>query len=153
MTNLTNLTVEEQALISDMNERLKRLEDIIADRMSPCIAEEIVQPIDTTDGEQEQGKKWKPKVGEWFKSKFGHLYLCYKLESGQIFGENQDGMYYAIDYYFPTTQPTPEEIQAHLVEIAQKKYPVGAKVKCLSGIDTLDVIPEDFQYCYASCCA
>ncbi len=41
------LPKEDKALISDMNERLKRLEDIIADRMSPCIAEEIIQPIET----------------------------------------------------------------------------------------------------------
>lgn len=62
------LTVEEQVLISDMNERLKRLEDLYFSK-----GQETKQPIDTTEGEQEQGKeqapieteqRWKPEHGE-----------------------------------------------------------------------------------------
>jgi hypothetical protein len=173
------LSTQEQALISDMNERLKRLEVIIADRMSPCIAEEIVQPIDTTEGDyvrctfwngelytdgeiyhvvngmiinnsgfnddyadlithqpffepathaeflaQEQGKEW--KEGMWFKTGVGRLYLIVELNGHNFKADNQDFDVFnatSLDFIYPAT---PEEIQAHLVAIARKKYPVGA---------------------------
>lgn len=71
---MTELPKEDKALISDMNERLKRLEDIIADRMSPCIAEEIIQPIDTTEGEVEYRKMLTESMMNITK---GKIYKCY----------------------------------------------------------------------------
>jgi hypothetical protein len=59
MTNLTNLTVEDQALISSMNERLKRLEDLYLFK-----GQETKQPIDTTEGEPiETEQRWQPSYG------------------------------------------------------------------------------------------
>jgi hypothetical protein len=53
MTNLTNLTVKEQVLISSMNERLKRLEELYFSK-----GQETKQPIDTTEGEYVRCIEW-----------------------------------------------------------------------------------------------
>jgi hypothetical protein len=114
------LSTKEQVLISDMNERLKRLEEIY-------LSYKVGQPIDTTEGEQEQGKEWKPKVGEWVKDKYGRIGLAisqFKFDS-PFFIDRQNGKTYE-EYEWKLAKPTPEEIQAHLVPIADKKYPVGA---------------------------
>jgi hypothetical protein len=78
---------------------------------------------------QEQGKEWKegfmPKYGEWFKNDLGSLFLR-TGKIGIIEGDTQDGT--IVEFYTHTwlSEPTPEEIQSHLVAIAEKRYPVGA---------------------------
>ena len=52
-----NLSLKDKALISDMNERLKRLEELY--EYSPFGAK-LKDAIDTTEGEQEQGKELAP---------------------------------------------------------------------------------------------
>jgi hypothetical protein len=140
------LSNEDKALIKETSDLLNQLKPLL-NKVDKFITNECYQPIDTTEGEQGQGKEWKPKVGEWFKSKFGHLYLCDRLESGVIFGENQNGILYAMDYCFPTTKPLPEEIQAHLVAIAENKYPVGAKYKRMGSLEIIgEIKTNEFIY-------
>jgi hypothetical protein len=138
------MTNEDKALISDMNERLKRLEEIYFSK-----GQEIKQPIDTTEGEQEQDKEW--KVGEWVKDEMGNCGLVIEiLKNGDLRVDNQSpyGGLITIGTIY-VYQPSPEEIQAHLVEIAEKKYPVGAKVKF--GKFTKEIsVPICFKYKYGN---
>jgi hypothetical protein len=57
MTKLTNLTVKEQALISSMNERLKRLEELYFSK-----GQETKQPIDTTEGYYVRCTSWQGEL-------------------------------------------------------------------------------------------
>jgi len=69
MTNLTSkdnakLLTQEECLISDMNERLKRLEDLYFSK-----GQQNIQPIDTTEGEPiETEQRWQPTylVKYWY---------------------------------------------------------------------------------------
>jgi hypothetical protein len=132
----------------------------------------LIQPIDTTEGEkqpqsvtvgtgkqnhlsgaqplaQEQGKEW--KVGEWAwnNNRKNMLALIVNINGNKVQVDNQDGK---IEWWcnrFIIETPTPEEIQAHLVAIAEKKYPVGAKVKF--GKFTKEIsVPLCFKYKYGN---
>jgi hypothetical protein len=67
MTNLTEqdnakLLTQEECLISDINERLKRLEDLYFSK-----GQQNIQPIDTTEGEPiETEQRWKPEKGQLY---------------------------------------------------------------------------------------
>jgi hypothetical protein len=75
MNNLTEqdnakLLTQEECLISDIDERLKRLEDLYF-----CKGQETYQPIDTTEQAPiETEQRWQPKlledyyyINDWFK--------------------------------------------------------------------------------------
>jgi len=82
MTNLTEqdkakLSTQEQVLISNMDERLKRLELLLdealeketPETLKQCLDNKRKQPIDTTEGEPiETEQRWKPKYDDryWF---------------------------------------------------------------------------------------
>jgi hypothetical protein len=136
------MTNEDKALISDMNERLKRLEEIYFSK-----GQEIKQPIDTTEGEQEQDKEW--KVGEWVKDEMGNCGLVIEIiKNGDLRVDNQSpyGGLITIGTIY-VYQPTTEEIQAHLVAIAEKKYPVGAKYKRMGSLEIVgEIKTKDFIY-------
>jgi hypothetical protein len=90
MTNLTNLTVKEQVLISSMNERLKRLEELYFSK-----GQETKQPIDTTEGELiEKQQRWQPKlledyyyINDWFKVR-KTIYTHHDLDRPRILAGN-----------------------------------------------------------------
>jgi hypothetical protein len=147
MTNLTEqdnakLLTQEECLISDINERLKRLEDLYFSK-----GQETKQPIDTTEGEQEQGKEW--KVGEWAWNSYTKTFIgiITKLDLSDIIEitlDNQDGKssHFAISILL--VKPTTEEIQAHLVAIAEKKYKKKDKIKIATG--AIVELSEGFTY-------
>jgi hypothetical protein len=95
---MTNLTEQDLRRIETIEGYLRQLDMCNPEYSLPQF--KPYQPIDTTEGEQEQGKEWKP---------------------------------------------THEEIKAHLVAIAKKKYPVGTKFK--DGNDKQFEISEtEFDY-------
>ena len=72
---------------------------------------------------QEQGKKWKPKVGEWVKSseinELGVITAFFEYD--MCVGVNSQDGHTDMWHYSILTKPTTEEIQSHLVAIAEKK--------------------------------
>jgi hypothetical protein len=144
---MTNLSVEDLKRIEAIESYLIKLS-----KQSPMPEYHFTpyQPIDTTEGEpfhcetettceyqcsvckqeteflaQEQGKEW--KVGEWVKDEQGDIGVIKRglRDSKYIEIDNQDGDVYE-QYEWCLTKPSPEEIQAHLVAIAQKY--IGKKV-------------------------
>lgn len=87
------------------------------------------KPIVEPKEDNQQKEVWKPEVGMWFKSEVGNLYLCDYIGSNIISGNNQNGSYYYRNIEVPTTKPTKEQVEAHLVEIANVKgYKTGVKI-------------------------
>jgi len=140
---MTNLTEQDKAVIARIKELLTELKPLLFD-LHEVIKPDCFypsEPIDTTEGEQEQGKEANPnvikfydkyfekgkewKVGEWCKAPSGVIFFISELgEGGGIFGytQEQDNGWVAIsksEVQF-CTKPTTEEIQAHLVAIAEK---------------------------------
>jgi len=114
------------------NELLKEDLNLIAQIDARLKHYNLIQPIDTTEGEQEQGKEW--KFGEWAWNSYtkNFLGIITRLDLSDIAEvtlDNQNGESKIFATSTMLLKPTTEEIQAHLVEIAQKKYPVGAKIK------------------------
>jgi hypothetical protein len=143
------MTNEDKALIKETSDLLKQLKPLLNK-----VDKFIYQPIDTTEGEQEQGKEWKPEVGEWGKfGKYIYLVVNIDLQFYELNDQSNNVVAHNCTYpisYMPT-KPTTEEIKAHLVSIADKKYPVGAKVK--SHYQTNDLITftiaDWFEFEYA----
>jgi hypothetical protein len=97
---------------------------------------------------QEQGKEWKPKVGEWVKDEIGNCGLVIEiLKNGDLRVDNQSpyGGLITIGTIY-VYQPTTEEIQAHLVVIAEKKYPVGTKFKNAVSNKEIGITDGDYEY-------
>jgi hypothetical protein len=92
---------------------------------------------------QQQGE-W--KVGEWVKDKQGNCGLVVEIvDKENIMVDNQSphGGLITIGFEF-ILKPTTSEVEAHLVEIAKKKMPIGCKVKAISG--TFVISTQEFSY-------
>jgi hypothetical protein len=84
------LLTQVECLISDMNERLKRLEDLYFSK-----GQETNQPIDTTGGEPiETEQRWQPKlledyyyINDWFKVRKTN-YTHHDLDNPRILAGN-----------------------------------------------------------------
>jgi hypothetical protein len=132
---MTNLTEQD----------LKRIEAIVEAKLKHY---NLIKPIDTTEGDKEQGKEW--KVGEWAwnsytKEFLGIITRLDLSDTSEVTLDNQGGESKLFATLTMLVKPSPKEIQAHLVEIAEKKYPVGAKVRF--GKFTKEIgVPLCFEY-------
>jgi hypothetical protein len=193
---MTNLTVEEQALISNMNKRLKTLELLLDEALEKETPESLKQwladkrnpPIDTTEGEvdyvrcvktnniatkgtiipnsfeydkypehweaathaeflaQEQGKEGDWAWNSYTKEFLGIITRLDLSDTSEITLDNQDGKSNHFATLAMLVKPSPEEIQTHLVEIAQKKYPVGTKFKNAVSNKEIGITDGDYEY-------
>ena len=105
--------------------------------------------------QKEVEKEW--KVGEWIAigGVKRELYLITSIdEYGEFELDNQDGKTEGIyKQYLFRAKPTSEEIFNHLKGIAERKYPVGTKVKVGGGIRVSEAqfrFFEDVLYLYVS---
>jgi len=148
------LSNEDLNLIAQIDARLKHYN--------------LIQPIDTTEGEQEQGKEW--KVGEWVKvvnggngalAANGVIGLVMQKPSTKpsnyggevweikaaIYIDSPNGYVCGLCNGHILSKPTTEEIQAHLVAIAENKYPVGSMFKdLLLNQYKYKVLDHNFKY-------
>jgi hypothetical protein len=93
---------------------------------------------------QEQGKEW--KVGEWVKwgDKLGIIaFVMTKIQFHYNVNCQNGKTYIVCKNEF--IKPTDKEVETWLVAIAEKKYPVGTKVKCTDGY-TYEVKTHNFTF-------
>jgi len=136
------LTQEDKEKVNKLSELLKELNTISQDvqelLFAPKIEEQEPNPNVVkyyekrfTTAQQEPKEcedSYMPKYGEWFKNDNGALFSR-TGKIGIIEGDTQDGT--VIEFYTHTWlyKPTPEEIQAHLTKIAEKKgFKEGVKI-------------------------
>lgn len=94
------------------------------------------EPATLSDFEQQsvvEGKtEWKPNVGEWaYSITFDTCGLVSELlpDGKGIKVHKQDNTQYCYWTIVQCRKPTQDEIEKHLTAIAEKKYPVGTKVR------------------------
>jgi hypothetical protein len=114
-----NLSLDDKALIKETSDLLKQLKPLLNK-----VDKFIYQPIDTIEGEQEQGKEW--KKGEWAWNSYTKTFLgiITRLDLSDITEitlDNQDGKSKPFANLAMLVKPSPEEIKTHLVAIAEKK--------------------------------
>jgi len=93
---------------------------------------------------QQEPKEW-VKVGEWVKKENGYIGVVTDISIHTLTVDPQDGINEDYMGMVEAIKPTQSEIQAHLTKIAEKRYPVGTKVK--DGNDKIHTIGvSDFDY-------
>lgn len=132
------LSQEDKDFITELQESIKKLQGL------------YIALKERRDNEQQAPVEW--KVGEWAKTSGGRIFLIDELgENGSMFGythvSENDWVVITAGYVETLTKPTKEEIEQHLVKIAEKKYPVGTTFKGLVSEDNeYVVIDHNFKY-------
>ena len=125
-----NVTSEDKALIKETSDLLKQLKPLL-NKVDKFITNECYQPIDTTEGEQEQGKEWKLEVGKfvWNSPNRALLGLIKEFSDhkNKVYVDLQNG---TCEWWHTNilVKPTDKDIETWLVPIAEKKYPIGTIV-------------------------
>ena len=122
--NNNELPQEDKELIAKIDERLKHYKLI-------------------TDNEQQAPVEWKVCEWAWLTKGKHSIGLITEIQGNKATADDQNGFVVKELYIHEFVKPTKEEIEQHLVKIAEKKYPVGTKVKCLHDCQDL-TIGNDF---------
>ena len=147
------LTKEDLKTIENIDSSLKQLWDIVNEMRKPITPQgafntlPLKKQLTVEDIELPTTQEWLPYEGGWFKDEDAGIFLCIGTDKTGLTGDNQNGCYYDAGYG-TQTKPTEEEVFNHLKSIAEKRYPVGTKVKCKSGVSA-DTIMESSFYWYS----